>query len=71
MMRKMKKKIDSHPSVKLSTDNITLSLMFQFKSISLDDITVKNIVISPNFLAWKFCGKAEFVSFHKISTPGN
>ena len=45
--------------------------MFRFKSISLDDITVKNIVISPNFLVWKFCGKAEFVSFHKISTPGN
>ena len=45
----------------------------------------KNTVISPNFLAWKFCGKAQFlhsfeqfaqnyaetVPFHKISTPGN
>ena len=45
---------------------------------------VKNI-ISPNFLVWKFCGKAQFlhrferiarnyaetVPFHKISTPGN
>ena len=43
--------------------------------------TVKNTVISPNFLVWKFCGKAqaqriaqnyaEPVPFHKISTPGN
>ena len=22
--------------------------------------TVKNTVISPNFLVWKFCGKAQF-----------
>ena len=40
----------------------------------------KNTVISPNFLVWKFCGKAQFphsfgrnyaetVPFHKISTP--
>ena len=41
--------------------------------------------ISPNFLGWKFCGKAQFphslrlfarnsaetASFHKIFTPGN
>ena len=47
--------------------------------------TAKNTVISPNFLVWKFCGKAQFlhsfgrfarnyaetVPFHKISTPGN
>ena len=45
----------------------------------------KNIVISPNFLVWKFCGKEQFphsfgrfarnytetVPFHKISTPRN
>ena len=45
----------------------------------------KNTEISPNFLVWKFCGKAQFshsfgqfaqnyaetVPFHKISTPGN
>ena len=24
------------------------------------EATVKNTVISPNFLAWKFCGKAQF-----------
>ena len=44
----------------------------------------KNIVISPDFLVWKFCGKAQFrhsfgrnagdyaetVPFRKISTPG-
>ena len=42
--------------------------------------SAKNTVISPNFLVWKFCGKAQFllarnyaetVPFHKISTPGN
>ena len=47
--------------------------------------TVKNNVISSNFLAWKLCEKAQFphsfgriaqnyaetVPFHKISTPGN
>ena len=45
----------------------------------------ENSVISPNFLVWKFCGKAHFphsfglfarnyeetVFFHKISTPGS
>ena len=47
--------------------------------------TAKNIVISPDFLVWKFCGMAQFphsfgrlarnyaetVPFHKISTSGN
>ena len=47
--------------------------------------TAKNTVISPDFLVWKFCGKAQFlhsfrrftrnyvetVPFHKIFTPGN
>ena len=47
--------------------------------------TGKNIVISPDFLVWRFCGKAKFprsfrwiaqnyaetVPFRKISTPGN
>ena len=47
--------------------------------------TAKNTVVSPYFLVWKFCGKAqlphsfggiarnyaETVSFRKISTPGN
>ena len=47
--------------------------------------TAKNTVISPNFLVWKFCGKAQFphsygrfvrnyaetLPFHKISTPEN
>ena len=45
------------------------------------DGTAKNAVISPDFLVWKFCGKAQFphsfgrfvetVSFRKVSTPGN
>ena len=56
--------------------------MYLYISIS---ITVKNAIISPNFLMRKFCGKAQFphsfgriarnyaetVLFHKISTPGN
>ena len=43
--------------------------------------TLKNTVISPSFLVWKFCGKAQFphsferitenLPFHKISKPGN
>ena len=47
--------------------------------------TAKNTVISPDFLVWKFCRKAQFphsfgriarnymeiVPFRKISTPGN
>ena len=47
--------------------------------------TMKNTVISPNFLVWEFCGKAQFphsfgripqnyakiVPFHKISTLEN
>ena len=31
-------------------------------------LTVKNAVISPNFLVWKFCGKAQFShSFGRIA----
>ena len=51
----------------------------------LSTYTGKTTVISPNFLVWKFCGKAQFprsfgrfarnfaetLSFRKISTPGN
>ena len=47
--------------------------------------TAKNTVIPPNFLVWKFCGKAQFphsfgqiarnyaetLPFHKICVPGN
>ena len=33
----------------------------------LSALTVKNTVISPNFLVWKFCGKAQFPhSFGRI-----
>ena len=48
-------------------------------------VTAKTTIISPNFLVWKFFGKAQFTHslgriaqnyvetapFHKISTPGN
>ena len=51
----------------------------------VDTNTAKNTLILPNFLVWKFCGKAQFphsfwqlarnyaetVPFHKISTTGN
>ena len=54
-------------------------------SCSTKCITTKDTVISPDFLVWKFCGKAQFphsfdriagnytetVLFRKISTPGN
>ena len=34
----------------------------------IDHSTAKNTVISPNFLVWKFCGKAQFPhSFGRIS----
>ena len=34
--------------------------------------TAKNTVISPNFLVWKFCGKAQFPhSFGRITFPQN
>ena len=55
------------------------------KSHKAITFTAKNTVISPNFLVWKFCGKAQFphsfgrftrnyaktVPFHKIPIPGN
>ena len=58
---------------------------FQFFWIFRSPLTANNTVISPNFVVWKFCGKAQFlhsfgritrnysktVSFHKISTPAN
>ena len=47
----------------------------------ISSYTASNVVISPNFLVWRFCGKAQFlriarnyaetVPFRKISTPGN
>ena len=59
-------------------------LISPFKKLKIYYIE-KNTVISPNFLVWKFCGKAQFphtfgqiarnyagtVPFHKISTTGN
>ena len=34
----------------------------------LDIHTAKNTVILPNFLVWKFCGKAQFLhSFWRIA----
>ena len=59
--------------------------MEQPKRVCLKITTAKNPVIAPNFLMWKFCGKAQFphsfgriarnyaetVSCHKISTSEN
>ena len=36
------------------------SIHYVFRTFSQNGITAKNIVISPNFLVWKFCGKAQF-----------
>ena len=61
----------------------TLNCNFSNNTMTLD--TATKPVISPNFLVWKFCGKAQFpysfeqfarnytvtVPFHKICTPGN
>ena len=55
------------------------------KGVNLKRSTAQNTLISPNFLVWKFGGKAQFplsfggiarnyaetVLFHNISTPGN
>ena len=52
---------------------------------SLNTFAAENTIISPNFLAWKFCEKAQFphsfgqfaqncaktVTFHKTSMPRN
>ena len=56
-----------------------------FSNVCAQTTTAENTVISPNFLVWTFCGKAQFlhsfgrfarnyletVPFHKISVPGN
>ena len=66
-------------------DLFPFNIICQYQADCLLSITVKNIIISPNFPVWKFCGKAKFphsfgrfarnyaktVTFHKISTPGN
>ena len=65
--------------------NIACLLMTREREQQRHLFTVKNTVISPNFLMRKFCGKAQFphsfgkitrnyaetVPFHKTSTPGN
>ena len=64
-------------------DNIALEVLNN--DMDLNTSTGKNTVISPNFLVWKFCGKAQFlhsfgpfarnhaetVPLCKISTPAN
>ena len=56
-----------------------------FSGLSTRNLYCEKTVISPDFVMWKFCGKAqlphsfgritrnyvETVPFHKISTPGN
>ena len=38
-------------------------------SRQINTSTAKNIVISPDFLVWKFCGKAQFPHSFYTSTP--
>ena len=48
-------KFDNHPSVKLIRNNITLSYMFQFERVSLDDILkeITNLnTLSANPTKW-------------------
>ena len=70
----------------LSYRNQSFDLMCTlFKCTLFCVLTAKNAVTSPEFLVWKFCGKAQFprsfgwfarnyaetVPFRKISTPEN
>ena len=62
-----------------------LVILHYLKKFSQESYFAKNTVDSPNFLIWKFCGKAQFphsfgriaqhyaetVPFHKIPIPGN
>ena len=64
------------PMVSLSLSSNKLG-----NSFNCDTNTAKNTVISPDFLVWRFCGKAQFphsfgryaetVPFCKISKQGN
>ena len=66
------------------TEIIIIEVMEVLATITrIITVTVKNTVISPNLLVWKFYGKAQFphsferitrnyaetLSFHKISKP--
>ena len=69
----------------LTRDHTGTNLTQGINEQLLTQLTVKSTVIPPNFLVWKFCGKAQFphsfgqiarnyaesVPFHKISIPGN
>ena len=47
-------------------EDLLLSLNFMMSRFKMN--TAKNTVISPNFLVWKFCGKAQFLhSFGQIT----
>ena len=41
-------------------DLFPFNIICQYQADCLLSITVKNIIISPNFPVWKFCGKAKF-----------
>ena len=67
------------------TSGVILPSFRQGDRFTTYPFTTKNTVISPNFLMWKLCGKAQFpqsfgrfaqnfaetLPFHKISIPGN
>ena len=76
-------------NIKVTTESSSLflkrSVGRKYVQLHAKAYTAKNPVISPNFLVWKFYGKAQFphsfgriarnyaetVPFHKISTPEN
>ena len=80
------KGVRSYPEQWGNFEQIQISFINQLHSAitaKTERVTAKNPVISPNFLVWKFCGKAQFPhsfgrfapnyaeteSFHKISAP--
>ena len=71
----LKKKIKSLDISKISQNsNIATKLIKEYEEffgdfiIEASGFTAKNTVVSPNFLVWKFCGKAQFPrSFGRIA----
>ena len=82
LIEKKYKDNSTEHSEEIISDDKEVAEVFN-KSLSLKKVFNKNTVIPPNFLVWKFCGKAQFphsfgqftrnyaetVTFYKISTP--
>ena len=78
-------KSELEANTKLNTLTVTQKTLFSELSDGGNMKHCEKSLISPNFLVWKFCGKAQLphssgrivrnyaktVPFHKISTPEN